>query len=90
MPNEWIIDVLEDHPPGTQAHMAYFRIAHLALRQAHVQARAGNQCMRRFRPKAIPHRGLAIGYGVVFCLLAVAPAVQDDQDSGLFGVLAHV
>ena len=75
-------DALVDHPPGAQAHVADLGVAHLSLGQADVQAGAGDQRVGRLAPEPVPHRGAGGGDGVVPALLAVSPAVQDDQYGG--------
>jgi len=63
----------------TQVDMAYFRVAHLAIRQAHFQARRINQRMRAFCPQTVHNRGFGAENSVILLVFTVAVAIQDHQ-----------
>ncbi|MNP05238.1 hypothetical protein D3C76_971840 [compost metagenome] len=82
-------EVLVDDTAGAEVHVADLGVAHLAVGQADVHAGAGDQAVRLAGQQAVPI-GLLRGIdGVVFRGVAMAEAVQDDQDQG-FGRYAHL
>ncbi|MNG93682.1 hypothetical protein D3C79_526570 [compost metagenome] len=76
--------ILINDASGAQVDVADLRVAHLAIRQAHVQAGSGDQGMRLLLPQAIHHRRFGVQNGIVLLLLPMAVAVQDHQHHRLF------
>jgi hypothetical protein len=76
-------EVLVDDAAGADVHVADFGIAHLAVRQADVFALGVHQGVRAVGEQAAPVRQPGLGQGVVLGLLAMAPAVEDQQQQGL-------
>ena len=72
--------LLIDDATGTDVGVAHFGVAHLAVRQTHVQAGAGDQGAGVVTGQAVQVRGLGGSDGVVLLLGAVAPTVHDDQN----------
>ena len=72
--------LLIDDATGTDIGVAHFGVAHLAVRQTHVQAGAGDQGAGVVTGQAIQIGGLGSSNGVVLLLGAVAPTVHDDQN----------
>ena len=70
--------------------MAHFGITHLSAGEAHVFAGGRDQRVWSIRPQPIPHRSGGLGNGIILCLFAVAPAIQNNQDSGCFVTCGHV
>ena len=66
-------------PPGTDVQVADLGIAHLPLGQADVAALGVDQGVRRGLQQGVPVRQVGLGERVVGGLLAVAPAVEDQQ-----------
>ena len=79
-------EVLVDDAAGADVHVAHFGIAHLAVRQAHVLAFGVHQGVRAVGQQAAPVGQPGLGQGVVGGVLAVAPAVEDEQKQGLGAV----
>jgi len=77
-------EILVDHPPGAEGHMAHFGVAHLPLGQSNSEAGGGDQRFWLMRPQAVPHRGVGGVDGVEFGGVIVSPAVEDDQYRGFF------
>ena len=71
--------ILIHHPAGAQIHMPDFGVAHLAFRQTHTQAGGMHQRMRAIAQQRTPMRQVRLGHGVVGGILAMAPAIQDQQ-----------
>ena len=77
--------ILVDHAPGTQIHVPDLGIAHLAIRQADIHTRAGDQRMRCITPQFIPEGGVGCHDGIGVGRLAVAETVKNHQNQGLGG-----
>ena len=75
--------VLVNDAAGTQVHVPDFGIAHLPVRQAHMTAFGMDQRMRRGGQQSVPVGQLGLGQRIVFGLVAMPPAIQDQQDDGL-------
>jgi hypothetical protein len=71
--------VLIHDTPGAQVNVTDFGVAHLAVRQAHFQARRVNQRMRTFRPQGIHDRGFGVENSVILAVFTVAIAIQNHQ-----------
>ena len=83
-------DVLVDHPARPQAHMAHLGVAHLACGQPDVQPGTRDNRMGILAPQPVPYRRVGLGYGIVPGLLAVTPAIQDNQDRGFLVAVRHL
>lgn len=75
--------VLPDHAAGPQVHVADLGVAHLSLGQADRAAMGGDQGVRTGRAQAVPVRRVGGGDGVVGRIVAMAEAVEDQQQQGL-------
>ena len=76
-------EVLVDDAPRAQVHVPDFGIAHLPVRQAHMTAFGMDQRMRRGGQQSVPVGQLGLGQRIVFGLVSMPPAIQDQQDDGL-------
>src|SRR5690606_26232034 len=74
--------VLVDDASGTDVHMPDFGIAHLPVRQADVAALGVHQGGRVFGQQPPPVGHVGQGDGVVVGVVAVSPAIEDQQDDG--------
>jgi hypothetical protein len=72
--------VLVDDPARAEVHVPDLGIAHLPVRQADVAAFGMDQGVRGLLPDPPPVRQVGLRQGVVLRLLAMAPAIQDQQD----------
>src|SRR5690606_30948480 len=77
---------LVHHPACADVHVADLGVAHLPVRQADVSTLGVDQGGRAGFPQPAPVGHVGLGDGVVARILAVAPAVQDQQDHGLGAV----
>ena len=77
-------EILVDQTTRAQMHVAYFGVAHLLIGQADSQARTFKQTMRTFRQHTIPLRGIRGFDRVEFEVIAVAPAIEDYEQCGMF------
>ncbi len=75
--------VLVNDATGAQVHVAHFRISHLPLRQAHVAALGVDKGVGTGGQQAAPVGQGGLGQRIVLGLVAMAPAIQDQQDHGL-------
>jgi hypothetical protein len=71
--------VLVDHATRTDVHVAHLGIAHLALGQADLEAVGIDEAVRTLGEQAPPVRAAGHGDGIVRRLLAMAPAIEDQQ-----------
>jgi hypothetical protein len=78
--------LLVHHPAGADVHVADLGVAHLAVGQADEAALGVDQRGRAGLPQPAPVGHIGLGDGVVARILAVAPAVQDQQDHGFRAV----
>jgi hypothetical protein len=83
-------EVLVDDAAGAEVHVAHLGIAHLPLGQADVAALGVDQRVRAVRPQAAPVGQFGLGERIVGGVVAVAPAIQDQQDHRARGVLGGV
>ena len=74
--------VLVDDAAGADVHVPDFGIAHLPVRQADVAAFGVDQGGRMFGQQPAPGGHVGLGDGVVGGIVAVAPAIEDQQDDG--------
>ncbi len=73
-------EVLIDHSSGAEVHVADFRVAHLAVRQAHIHARTGDQAVGQGGGQAVQHRLVGRVHGVVVVAFTVSEAIENYQD----------
>src|SRR5271156_3434353 len=71
--------VLHHDAAGADIEMSDLGIAHLAVRQADVLAGSVQECVRPVLPQPVEGRRLGLTDGVVGCLLAPAPAVENNE-----------
>ena len=76
--------ILKHHPAAADVGVAYLTVAHLPLRQAHVQSAGGQGGVSIIRPQAVQHRGIGQTDGVAGAGLGQAEAVHDDESSRRF------
>src|SRR5690606_17886692 len=72
-----------------QVHVADLGVAHLAFRQADLQAGGVDQGVRAGGPETVPDRRVRHRDGVVPGFFTMTPAIQNQQQGGAFGVLSH-
>ena len=75
-------ELLRDKAACAQMHMADLGIAHVFIRQTHIEARAAEQGVWVKGPEIVPYRFMGTVYGIVFGDVAMTPAVQYNQDQG--------
>ena len=71
--------VLVDDAAGADVHVADFGVAHLAVRQADVQAMGLDQRMRIVGQQLAPVRQVGQRQRVAGLVLAIAPAIENQQ-----------
>ena len=76
--------ILVDDPAGAHVHVADFRIAHLAVRKAHMQAARLPLYEGIVFHETVQDRGLRRLHGVALYLLGQAETVHDHQHRGSF------
>ena len=72
-------DLLVDHASSADVHVPDLGIPHLSGRKPHALLRGVDQGSGEPRPEPVEERRVGEGHRVPFLLLAMAPAVQDDQ-----------
>ena len=78
-----VIDAGDIHvhdSPRANVEVPDFAVAHLAIGQTNVFAAGVNERVGIFAEQAVVGRLAGDGDGVCFCVWAVAPAIEDDQD----------
>jgi len=75
-------EVLIDHSSGAEIHVADFRVAHLAIRQAHVHARTGDQAVGLAGGQTVQYGLVGRVHGVVVVAFTVSEAIENYQDQG--------
>ena len=75
-------EVLVYHPACTEVHVANFRIAHLAVRQADLFARGLDEGVRVAIQEVIESGRVCIFYGVVALLFSISKTVQNNEHMG--------
>ena len=78
--------VLVDDAAGAEVHVPDFGIAHLPVRQADMAAGGFDQRVRLRRPQRAPVRQLGLRQRVVLRIVAMTPAIEDQQDHGFRGL----
>ena len=76
--------VLKNHAPTANIGVAYLAVAHLAVRQAHVQAGGGEGCVGEFLKKLVQAGRLRSVDGVAGIRVCHAKAVHDNQSRRCF------
>ena len=75
-------ELLVDDTPGAKIQVTNLGIAHLVCRQSHRRARGGNRRVGVLAPQPVKNRRSRLRDGIVGRLLAVAPAVENQQCDG--------
>jgi len=73
-------EVLIHHSSGAEVHVADFRVAHLAVRQADFHPGTGDQAVGHGLVQTVEHRHFRGVDSVAFVAVAVTEAVQDNQN----------
>ncbi|AMW86382.1 hypothetical protein AK972_5582 [Pseudomonas yamanorum] len=68
------------HSSGTEIHVADFRVAHLAVRQANIHARPGNKAVRYGSAQTVQYWLLGRVHSVVVVAFTVSEAIENYQD----------
>lgn len=71
--------LLTDDPPAADGEVAHFRVAHLAVGQAHIAAARLDEGVGVGLPERIHHRGAGGADRIVIAGFAVSPAIENGQ-----------
>jgi len=77
---------LVNHAAGAKVHVAYFRITHLAIRQADFQAGGVDKRMGAGCQQLVPDRCIGLADGIVCRAVTVTLAIEYQQQGGASGI----
>ena len=72
------------HAPGADVQMPHFAVAHLSIRQSDKMIRRMQQRVRILPQQLVIHRLARQRDGVIVCLRAISPPIQNRQYNRLF------